>query len=257
MQREAAEYLLLLDTGDALVTGDPMDGQQTPQPGQALLAYHPLGDRTRGAAIVAGMNLMGYDAMALGPKDLTLGLDVLRQRLAEAEFSMLSANVVLADSGDLLAPAYTVVQAGPHRLGVLGLTRPSPGPLPGLEIGDPQVALAQWLPEVAARADVVILLTNLEFRSAMNLAAAVPGLDLLVAALPGQLPSGALQVPETGTVAVTAEQAMARHSGRRVGELVLVLRDDASLAVQSWQSVEMSRLIADDLAMAALLQSYR
>jgi len=41
--------LLLLDTGDALAGGKR------------------LGDATQGQVIVDGMNLMGYDAMALGP----------------------------------------------------------------------------------------------------------------------------------------------------------------------------------------------
>jgi len=258
LQRHAAEYLLLLDAGDALVTGDPLgDDDQLYVPGQPLPVYHPLGDRTEGEAIVAGMNLMGYDAMALGPKDLALGLDVVQRRMAEAEFAFLSANVVVARSGGLLAPAYTVLQAGPYRLGVLGLTRPPPEPLPGLEIQEPQAALERWLPEVAADADLVILLTNLDFRTAVDLVRAVPGVDLLVAALPGQLPANVLRVPDTGTLAVTAEQAMARHSGRRVGRLVLAVQPDGSPGAQSWQSVEMGKLIADDVEMKALLEGYR
>jgi 2',3'-cyclic-nucleotide 2'-phosphodiesterase (5'-nucleotidase family) len=246
-----------LDTGDALVTGTPVVEGQTYVPGQALPVYHPLGDLTKGEVIVAGMNLMGYDAMALGPKDLTLGPDVLQQRMAEAEFPFLSANAVLADGGELLAPAYTIVETGPYRLGILGLTRQPKESVAGIEVRDPQVALERWLPEVAVEADVVILLTNLDFRAAVDLVRAVPGVDLLVAALPGQLPANVMHVPDTGTLAVTAEQAMERHSGRRVGELLLAVQPDGTISARSWQSVDMAKEFADDFEMAALLESYR
>lgn len=252
-----AEHLLLLDTGDALVTGDPMGGDQKLEPGQVRILYHPLGDRTEGEVIVAGMNLMGYDAMALGPKDLTLDLKVLRQRLDQAEFAVVSANVVDAESGELLVPAYTLIEVGPYRLGVLGITRPPKEPLDGFQVGKPREALERWLPEVAAQADTIILLTNLEFRAARKLVGAVPGIDLLVAALPGQLPSTALQVPATGTVAVTADQPMTRHTGRRVGELTMTVQGDGTLDVRTWRSVVLSNLIADDPEMKALLESYQ
>jgi 2',3'-cyclic-nucleotide 2'-phosphodiesterase (5'-nucleotidase family) len=257
LQRQAAEYLLLLDTGDALVTGDPMDDAQGQAEGQLLGVYHPLGDGTQGEAVVAGMNLMGYDAMALGPKELTLGVQVLRQRMSEAEFAILSGNVVLSESGELLAPAYTVIETGPLRLGVLGITRPLAVHAPGVEVEDPQAAIARWLPEMADQADLLIVLTNLIFRDAMNLVATVPGVDLLVAALPGQLPGNVVRVPGTSTLAVTAEQPMARHSGRRVGELRLVVGGDAPPKVEAWKVVPMDSSYADDLEMKALLENYQ
>lgn len=256
-QRQGADQLLLLDTGDALMTGDPLGEEQDDASPGALPTYHPLGDKTQGEAVVAGMNLMGYDAMTLGPLDLIVGLPALRQRISQAEFAILSANVVLAESGELLAPAYALFEAGPYRLGVLGITRPPEAPLPGVEVGDPQAALARWLPEVASQADIVIVLTNVDFRQALELVAVGPGVDLLVAALPGQLPADVVRVPQTGTLAVTAEQAMPRHSGRRVGELQLVVQGDGAPSVVSWRSVAMSSLFADDPEMAALLDSYQ
>ncbi|MEJ2212220.1 MAG: hypothetical protein P8129_24790 [Anaerolineae bacterium] len=249
--------MALLDTGDALVTGTPVIEGQQYIPGQALPVYHPLGDQTEGEVIVAGMNLMGYDAMALGPRDLSLGLEVLRQRMAQAEFPFLSANVVLAESGELLAPAYAVLEVGPYRLGVLGLTRRPKEPIAGLNVGDAQAAIERWLPEVRAEADVVVLLTNLDLRTASELVRAVPGVDLVVAALPGQLPGNVVHVPDTGTLAVTAEQAMERHSGRRVGELVLTVEPDGTITVRSWRSVDMTKEFVDDVEMAALLKRYR
>jgi 2',3'-cyclic-nucleotide 2'-phosphodiesterase (5'-nucleotidase family) len=231
----------VLDAGDAWVGGE--------------LAV--LGDFTQGEAIVAGMNMMGYDAMALGPKELSLGPDVLRERMAEATFAVLSANVVLESSGEPVADPYTVLDVAGHRVGIVGLTRMPEAPQPGFQVLDQQQATAQTVAEVADQADTVILLTNTGYRSALEIAGAVPGIDLVVAGLPDQLPRAAVRAPGTGTIAVTAEQPVLAHTGRRVGKLAVTLGSDGSLSGESWESVQMDGQLADDPVMAALLDGYR
>jgi 2',3'-cyclic-nucleotide 2'-phosphodiesterase/3'-nucleotidase len=230
---------LALDTGDALIGGGW------------------LGEQTRGAVIVDGMNLMGYDAMALGPYELTLGLELLQRRMEEAQFPMLSANVVLSDTGELMAEPYAVLEVADRRLGVIGLTRVPAEPVPGFRVLDPQQAAVQYVPEVAQQADMVVILSNVRYRPARALAEAVPGIDLLVAALPGQLPSQAARAPGTQTLVVTAEQPLARHTGRRVGQLRVTVGSDNSLGGESWASVPMDKTLVDDLLMQNLLDKYR
>jgi 2',3'-cyclic-nucleotide 2'-phosphodiesterase (5'-nucleotidase family) len=227
-----------LDTGDALIGG----GQ--------------LGDHTRGEAVVAGMNLMGYDAMALGPKELSLGLEVLGERIAEAEFPMLSANAVLTSTGELVASPYAIVEVGDHKVGVIGLTRAPGGPLPGIQVLDPQQAAEQYVPEVAEQADTIVVLTNQTYRDGLDLAGAVPGIDLVVSALPDQLPVEAVRVPGTGTIVLSAEQPVARHTGRRVGRLLVAIGGDGTLSGESWETRPMDRQIVDDPEMGALLQKH-
>jgi len=237
-ERASAEHLLLLDTGDALVGGGL------------------LGDATQGQVIVAGMGLMGYDAMALGPKELALGLDTVRKRLAEAGFPILSANAVLSSNGELLAQPYQVVELGDYRAAIVGLTRPPDLPVEGIQVLDPREALARILPDVAARADLVILLTNLAYDQALALAGEVPGIDLVVAALPAQPPSEAVRLPSTGTVVVTAEQPMPRHTGRQMGRTTAAVQPDGSLTGEAWAAVPMGIFLADDPDMTALLRRY-
>jgi 2',3'-cyclic-nucleotide 2'-phosphodiesterase (5'-nucleotidase family) len=235
----AADNLIVLDTGDALVGGGW------------------LGDLTGGEVIIVGMNAMAYDAMALGPKELSLGPEVLARRIAEANFPVLSANVVQSDNRQLPALPYTVLQVGEHRLGVLGLTRLPAEPQAGFQVLDPQEAAAQYVPEISELADTVVVLTNLPYRSGLALAEAVPGIDLLIAALPGQLPEIAVWVPGTGALVVTAEQASPRHSGRRVGRLLVTLGADGRLSGEQWESVWMDASIADDPFMTSLLERFR
>ncbi len=229
----------MLDTGDALI-GDGI-----------------LGNETMGEAIVAGMNLMGYDAMALGPEELSLGATLLQQRMQEAHFPMLSANVLRSDTKELVGDAYVVLEVGSYRVGVIGLTRQPDEDSADFEVLDPQESLAGYVPEVVESADTVVLLTNLGYRAAVALVQSVPDIDLVVAALPRQLPENAARVPGTTTLAVTAEQALPRHAGRRVGRLAVRLGSDGSLSGERWSSVPMGSDIADDPEMKILLDSYR
>lgn len=247
----------MLDAGDALAGGDR------------------LGDLTEGKAIVDGMNLMGYDAMALGPLDLALGKAALTQRMAEAQFAMLSANVVDAATGQPAAPAFVVVPVGDHRIAIVGLTRPdrraqpsgspfsvqpwggggTPAPTGDFRVLDPAPAAAEAVAQAAAQADTVILLTNLEYRTAQSLVEALPEVDLVVAALPNQLPQVAAR-SSTGALVVVADQPLLRHSGRRVGRLVVTMESDGRLSDEQWASIPMDGTVADDPAMAALLAVY-
>lgn len=230
--------MLLLDTGDALAGGKR------------------LGDATQGQVIVDGMNLMGYDAMALGPLDLALGWDALQQRIGEADFAMLSANAALTGTEDLVVEPYAILDLEGLRVGVVGLTRPPDIALPAFHILDPRRTAETYVPLVAGQADIVILLTNLRYRQAMALAGSVPGIDLVFAALPNQLPRHAVRTAN-GTLVVTAEQPLPRHTGRRVGRLVVHVAEDGSLGGEVWHSRPLDRSIPDDPEMQALLEKYK
>jgi 2',3'-cyclic-nucleotide 2'-phosphodiesterase (5'-nucleotidase family) len=170
---------------------------------------------------------------------------------------MLSANVVLSGSDQLLAEPYTVLDLPEFRVGIIGLTRMPSQPGAGFQVLDPQEAAARYVPQVAGQTDTVILLTNASYRQGLELAQIVPGIDLLIAALPGKLPDRVVRIPETGTVVVSAELPLPRHTGRRVGRLVVTVEHDGDLSIESWATVPMGNKIADDPQMQALLDEYR
>jgi 2',3'-cyclic-nucleotide 2'-phosphodiesterase (5'-nucleotidase family) len=205
---------------------------------------------------MAGMNQMGYDAMALGPKELSLATAVLAQRIEQASLAVVSANVVLTETGELVTDPFTVLPLDGHQVGILGLTRNDAGISPDLAVLDPAAALQRYLPDLVEQADVVIVLTNIGYRPARALLQSVAGVDLLVAALPGQLPDRAVREPETGMLAVVADQPLPRHAGRRVGRLEVIVNTDGSLSDETWVSVPMDGSIADDPDMAFLLGRY-
>ncbi len=238
-QRSEAEHLLLLDAGDALTAEGSPGGQMAPE------------------GVLAGMNLMGYNAMAIGPLELELGESTLRRGLGEAEFPMLSANAFWSGDRGLVGEPYTVLQVGPYRLGVIGLTRIPESELADFVVVDPMDVLAELVHEVAEQVDAVVLLTNLSYRSAAELAQKVSGIDLVVAALPRQLPERAVRTPGTSSLVVVAEQPLPRHSGRRVGKLSVVIDSAGRLKDKGWKSISMGPELADDPEMRDLLDEYR
>ena len=124
-------HTLVLDAGDSLV------GDQDP----AL--------KTQGKSSVEAMNRLGYDAMALGPADLALGLAALRARMAEAKFPLLSANAVVTGTEELVAKPYAIRDFAGHRVAVVGLS----GGNGTAEIGvrDPLAAAQKIVPRRAKR----------------------------------------------------------------------------------------------------------
>ena len=169
-EKKKNPYTLVLDAGDSLV------GDQDP----AL--------KTQGKSSVEAMNRLGYDAMALGPGDLALGLATLRARMAEAKFPMLSANAVVTGTADLVAKPYAVREFAGHRVAVVGLS----GGNGTTEIGvrDPLAAAQKIVPEARKEADIVILLSHAGQMIDQQIADQVPGIAAIVSGGEGAAADG-------------------------------------------------------------------
>ena len=173
-ERQASSHLLLLDAGDSLF-GDRFLGQQT-----------------QGKGVVEAMNLLGYDAMALGGGDMRLGLDTLRQRMAEAEFPFLSANVILSGTETLFTEPYIIKEIGDHRVAIIGLTEPEAADAVqgAVTVLNPIETARRYVAEVGSEASIIIVLSHIGVERNMKLAGEVEGIDLIVSGagqvLPGQ-----------------------------------------------------------------------
>jgi 2',3'-cyclic-nucleotide 2'-phosphodiesterase/3'-nucleotidase len=182
---------LLLDSGDT-IQGAPT---------QALVFAGRIGDTSD--PIVRTMNLVGYDAMALGNHGFDFGLPRLEKSRGQARFAWLSANTVRPD-GQPAFPPYTVLDVAGVRVGVLGLVTPhvanweSPALIEGLQFGDTVAAARRYVPTLRGkeRCDMVVVLTHQAFErdpstgadrgdhgenQAYALATEVPGVDFVLA----------------------------------------------------------------------------
>lgn len=168
-------YNLLLDGGD-VNTGVPESDLQDAVPD------------------FRGMNLMGYNAMAVGNHEFDKPLNILRLQRDLAKFPMLSANIY--DRGQRMFDRYKVFTLGGLRIGVMGLTTEdtfkmvSPDNIKGIEFRSVINEASKVVPELRKRADVVIAATHMGHYENGNrgtqavgdveMARAVNGIDLVV-----------------------------------------------------------------------------
>ena len=86
-----------------------------------------ISNLTDGRATIDAMNAIGYDAVAIGNHEFDWGVDVLVDRVAEADFAMLGANIFLRGTDrhpDWVRP-WTIVERDGVRIGFVGMITPS------------------------------------------------------------------------------------------------------------------------------------
>lgn len=168
-------YSLLLDGGD-VNTGVPESDLQDAVPD------------------FKGMNLMGYDAMAVGNHEFDKPLSVLKMQRDLAKFPMLSANIY--EGGERKFAPYKIFNLGGVRVGVMGLTTEDtfkmvhPDNVKRIEFRSVIAEATQVVPELRAKADVVIAATHMghyedgkhgtQAPGDVAMARAVKGIDLVV-----------------------------------------------------------------------------
>lgn len=160
--------VLLLDAGDLL--GDSM-----------------IADLTEGKAMVEALNHLGYDALAVGNHEPDFGTAVLRQRMRDATFSVIAANLIERKESNLFAKPYLVKKAGRVSVGILGLAYPKTAwttaakNVAEVEFQDPVPAVKHYLPKMREEgAELVVVLSHLGLGGDKLLAMAVEGIDVIV-----------------------------------------------------------------------------
>ena len=141
-----------------------------------------------------GMNLLGFDAMAVGNHEFDKPRAVLNMQRELATFPMLSANIY--DQGQRMFAPYKIFNVGGVRVGVMGLTTEDtfkmvlPDNVKGVEFRSVIHEAAKVVPELRAKADVVIAATHMghytnglhgtQAPGDVEMARAVKGIDLVV-----------------------------------------------------------------------------
>lgn len=271
---------LLFDNGDFL-QGTPLAD---------FVASAPR--RRRAHPVITAFNTLGYDAVTLGNHEFNYGVPFLSSALSDAQFPVVSANIVTRMGNSPLrdqtfVPPYAILKrkvvdrtGRSHnlRIGVIGFAPPQ------IEIWDRDllqgrirmrdiIASAQaWLPRLRARgADVIVALAHtgigpVEVEDGMENAAtalaALPEIDAVIAghshqAFPGSCVPAAPGVdPERGLLA-GKPAVMPGHSGSHLGVIDLVL-SRAPTGPRRWRVVSGSaRLEVDSTSTASATQILR
>ena len=258
-------YTLLLDGGD-VNTGVPESDLQDAVPD------------------FKGMNLLGYDAMAVGNHEFDKSPAVLTMQRKLAAFPMLSANIYR--DGERLFDPYKMFNLGGLRVAVIGLTTEdtyklgNPDNMRGMDFRNPIQEAVKIVPELRAKADVVIAATHMghyenghhgiQAPGDVEMARAVTGLNLVVGGHT-QNPAcmRAENVMDTTYVPGTACQpdrqngtwiVQAHEWGKYVGRADFQYRDGAFTLVKYALipiNLKHTTPIAENPDMLALLQPYQ
>ncbi len=127
-----------------------------------------LSNATYGRGTVEALNTLGVDAAAIGNHEFDWSVDTLRQRIRDAKYTFVSANIT--STGGMARPdwakPWTLVTKYGTRVAVIGLTTretptaTAPRNVQGLAFGDGAQAIKQYLPEARAAADFVIVVAH-------------------------------------------------------------------------------------------------
>jgi len=150
----------------------------------------------RTATLLAAMERLGYKAINIGERDLTLGYDDFMKRTEGLKMAFVSTNIVKQGTKDPVFAPYTIINVKgtsgkPVSVGVLGVDRYTPvwqkaGPAgTNLAMAAPADMIATYLPEVRAKADVVVLLAAISKEAARELAKRFTDLDLIIGSYGG------------------------------------------------------------------------
>jgi 2',3'-cyclic-nucleotide 2'-phosphodiesterase (5'-nucleotidase family) len=176
----------------------------------------PLSDIFNGYLDVEAMNRMHYDAMTLGIHDFDYGVDVLRKRMSEATFPVLSANIVIAKTGQVFSKPYVIIERDGMKFAIFGLTtmeindQVADGNFRNLTAVDPIETARTLVPKLRQQADMVIGLTHLGVNEDIHLASQVPGIDVIV----GGFSHSELQVPmKVGETLIVQDAYYGKNAG--------------------------------------------
>ena len=169
-ERKAGEHVFLVSAGD-IFSGNPMVDYFDP-PGYPKIDL---------------MNRLGYDLNTIGNHEFDYGIEILKERMEQADFPFILANLNTEGSGLPQPDPYSIMRAGKRTIAFLGLVQlnsqgiPSAHPdnLKGIEFYPP-IEKAGEFDFLAGRADAIIALTHHGFISDTIMAWKYPWLDVII-----------------------------------------------------------------------------
>ncbi|HJQ96686.1 MAG TPA: hypothetical protein VJ826_00155 [Candidatus Polarisedimenticolaceae bacterium] len=184
----------------------------------------------RTAALLREMVNLGYKAVSVGDRDLTMGYDDLMKRIDGVPMQFISTNIVTQGTTNPIFPPYAVVETKgkdgkPIRVGVLAVIRYTPvwqksGPKgTNLAVAPVVEMVRRYYGEVRAKSDLVVLLASLAKDDLREVARQLPDLDMIVGSYGGIYST---KEEREGKVAIY----YTGNQGKRIGESRIVL--DAS-----------------------------
>lgn len=215
------------------------------------------------------MNALGYQAMAVGNHEFDSGPAALAGFIEKANFPVLSANLDVSAEPALtgLIQAYTILEVGGEKIGVLGLTTEetalisSPGP--NVVLKDAVESAKAAVADLEAQGvNKIVALTHQGYSQDLALGAAVDGIDVIVGGhshtLLGSMEGAKGDYPTvvTSPAGDTVLVVSAYEWGKYLGRLDVTFTADGKVESYSGEPIFIDESFAEDAGIAADVVEY-
>jgi len=132
------------------------------------------------------MGVMGYDAFTLGNHEFNYGQAILSERIGDASFPTVAANVTKEDGSLFTGNSAIILQTNGVRVGIIGLVAEEtpivthPKNVEGLVFHDPLIIAKNVVKSLRPRVDLLIVLSHLGYDKDVQLAEVFSEIDVIV-----------------------------------------------------------------------------
>lgn len=240
-EREYNPRTLVVDAGDAIGGGPP------------------IGAFFYGKDVIETYNAIGYNIATFGNHEFDWGKELLKERMSEAKYQYICANIIDTSTNSTLAPAGSTVESfGYVNLGFIGVdttdlpTLVDPKGIEGLKVTDPATATNNAVSNLQGKTNYNIVLSHLGYDVDKTFATKISGVGLII----GGHSHTVLKEP---TVVNGVKIVQTGNYGDNVGKVVLEFEatpTSAKLVHMSYSLMPVADTIADDPDIVALLKPY-
>lgn len=240
-ERAANPRTLVVDAGDAIGGGPP------------------IGAFFYGKNVIETYNAIGYDIATFGNHEFDWGKQLLKERMAEAKYEYICANIIDTATNSTFAPSgFAVKSFGFLDLGFIGVdstdlpTLVNPSGIEGLSVIDPVVATNNAVSALEGKSDYNIVLSHLGYDVDVKYAKDIKGVGLIIG-------GHSHTVLSTPTIVNGVKIVQTGNYGANVGRVVLEFiasPSGAKLVGSSYKLISVADSIPDDPDIKALLEPY-
>ena len=210
--------------------------------------------RSEGQVTVDAMNLMGYDALAVGRLELAAGVEALKARVEEAEFAILSGNILVKGSDQPIFEPYVIIERDDAKIGIIGISEAevvqAPGMADAADMLHPVEAAEIYVPMLRDQVDILVVLSHAGKEVDRLMAKAVPGINVIVGGKDREL----MKMPEQEGNTLLVQQG---YRGEWIGRLTMSLDANGVPFDFAEEIIQLDDVYREDEDMAALVKPYR
>lgn len=231
-QRTSSRYVLLLDNGNT------------------LWGVNSLVESSHGEILAEAMNEMGYDVMNFRSSDLAYYREPeLKKLLEEFDCDIISANLNLKDSEIKFKP-YSIREVGGVKFGIIGVSEAFKYEQGRYLYKKPEHVLKDLVPEVRRKADIVIVLSGVDYRYSSNLAHMVEGIDVIISPPPLRPVLGSIMVKDTIIVTTIKD-------GKSLGVLELGINVDKTISDHKFKMKNIHEDMPKDKTVLEIIKKFQ